>query len=518
MINSIHSFKSNFNKYLIILIISIMPSGLSYGLYSGFFPQTIGLSFAIAFFATLGVIFKNKTTNKTSISLFLSIFLSSIIYSYSDYVLFLGLALLIFFIFLILFSREIIFDIFKIGFLTLAFSILFLNFELVRFFNFISVLLDFATKQIQVGWPVFWLPSEYLTFAAGLKSGFINLPQNIYLRFIFSIITIIVISLVIYCALKKTSKENRLIYALLFSILITSLVAFIKSRYTFTPFYEGEVGHSFLQLKSAKYASPFLIIIIFSTFAIFIKNYLTNISHIFEKYIYTKVGILCLLFIFQYHNIKLTKNINNDFMIKTGTGFSAFVDILEYQKNHVDSNENIRIFLDGRLHKIRQMITYILPKNNLVTKTIDDGYLHGYSLRNVNKYNIDDLKFQHVISHSDIFYTNRDFKKFGNLIFYSSNKDFIIKEETILNLFSKIFTFKSFKNGKINIKIPDKYIDSFINLEYEVHLNDKFLFNDIVSSNFFVNNFNVEYGDKLVIKFFAKQSSLLHPLECCELY
>lgn len=519
MINSIHSVNRNFNKYFIILIISIMPSGLSYGLYSGFFPQTIGLSFAIAFFATLSVIFKKNINNKISISLILSIFLSSIIYSYSDYVLFLGLALLIFFIYLILFSRENIYDILKIGFLTLIFSIFFLNFELVRFLNFINVLIDFATKQIQVGWPVFWLPTEYLTFAAGLKSGFINIPQNIYLRLIISIITIVVISLVIYFAFKKTSKENRLIYVLLFSILISSLVAFIKSRYTFTPFYEGEVGHSFLQLKAAKYASPFLIIIIFSSLTILMKNYVSNISNIFGKYTFKIVAILCslLIFIFQYHNIKINKNINNDFMIKTGTGFSAFMDILDYQKNHIDPNDNIRIFLDGRLHKIRQMITYILPSSNLVTKTIDDGYLHGYTLRNGNENKIDELKFKNVISHADVFYTNRDFKKFGNLIFYNSNVDFIIKDETVLNLFSKIFTFKSFKDGVINFKIPDQYIDSFINLEYEVHLNDKLLFNDMVSSEFFVNNFKIDYGDKLEIKFFAKDSSLLHPLECCEI-
>ena len=98
---------------------------------------------------------------------------------------------------------------------------------------------------------------------------------------------------------------------------------------------------------------------------------------------------------------------------------------------------------------------------------------------------IDELKFKNVISHADVFYTNRIFKKFGNLIFYNSNVDFIIKDETVLNLFSKIFTFKSFKDGVINFKIPDQYIDSFINLEYEVHLNDKLLFNDTSASKLF---------------------------------
>ena len=139
----------NFNKYFIILIISIMPSGLSYGLYSGFFPQTIGLSFAIAFFATLSVIFKKKTQITKYQQDKLSIFLSSIIYSYSDYVLFFNFSITyIFYLFNFIF-KKIFMTFFKIGF-SLIFLTFFLNFELVRFLNFINVLIDYSRLKIQI--------------------------------------------------------------------------------------------------------------------------------------------------------------------------------------------------------------------------------------------------------------------------------------------------------------------------------------------------------------------------------
>lgn len=403
------------------LIFFVMPSGLTYGAFTGFFPQAYGMLFVMSFviFITFSVDFI-KRQNKNSVLLIIisSLMLSAFLFSYSNYSPFLFLSLFISFITVLFFDKKFIKSFFILFISIIFFTVVFVNVELKRMFYNLFITLTIGSGGVAIGWPIYWSPIEFLGFMSGLKSGFIgSIPINV-LNFVYSALILTIVSFVLFYGLRKiVNKRNYISIILSVALIFVSLLVFAKLRY-FTPgILPLEQGATFLQLKTAKYASPFLIILLFSSFVIITKNFI-----LFKKYcfhILTLYFSICLI-----HNYVSMKNINGDFPFKVGSekAFNELINLKKYVDTNISRDYSIYLDLPGPLHKLRQMVSYIFIDRKVYGNYNDDGYILGRVPESERNMSLEDAKY--IIRHSSNSSSapSKDIvAKFGNLILFKNN-------------------------------------------------------------------------------------------------
>ena len=412
------------NKNLVIfisLIVFIMPSGFVYGAYTGFYPMTFGLLFIIGLtnFLSMGadnILSDNK--NNIPIIIVSSLLFSAFLYSYNDYLPFLLLALSLSIITLIFWNKDIAKNLFLMALFVLTGTLLLVNVEVKRIIVNLLIILSIGSGAMEIGWPIFWNPFEFLGFMSGLKSGFSGQNTIEFLKYLQAIFITVSISAVIFYGLNDFNKSKYKIFLILpIGLIFASAVVFIKMRYFTEGLLPNEQGATFLQLKTAKYASPFLIIILFSSLIFWsfknklIKKYL---PYVLVVYLIVSIG----------HNYVAMKNVHGDFVDKIGSrnSFEELLNLKNYLDNNLDREKIVYLDLPGPLHKLRQMVAYVLMDRKVSGNYMDDGYIAGRVPEQERNMPIQDADL--IIRHtSNNFSSTQDdlVQKFGNLILLKNN-------------------------------------------------------------------------------------------------
>jgi hypothetical protein len=372
------------SRRITILALSLLPSlmmnGFIYGAEWGFYPQTLGLAFALgvcAIFPYLTSILIKNNTNFIKIftySIPVSICTGALLFAYNEpFPIFLAaISLYLLIIACSNFSKIKTLLVYISVFFTQV--ILIINYEAIRIVNNIYQTLTISSGAADIGWPVLWSPIQFLAFSFGMKSPFNhkNLSFDYFYSTIFAfiIITIMAVTLIRFMRANPKRREN---IVFLICIEFVLLIFFLKFRYLSISKSSLEIGHTFLQFKIAKYAAPFSISLLGIFAAIWWQNFKAH-RKIFI-YIYA-----CLFVVGLWFHCKISaKNYTNHFLNSVETRHDPFNVLLQLREEvaTIPSDKIIYVDLGYEQSKLRQMVAYILYDRKIASDYRDDGYIVG---------------------------------------------------------------------------------------------------------------------------------------------
>lgn len=371
-------------RRIFILALALLPvimmNGFIYGAEWGFYPQTLGLALALGVSAIFPYLVKLTLSSKISFLkmvvnlLPISICTSALLFAYNEpFPIFLAaITLFLVIIACLNFSRVKTLLVFIVIYL---FEVLiFINYEAIRIFNNVYQTLTISNGLADIGWPVLWSPIQFLSFAFGMKSPFNH--RGFSFDYFYSTIfasLIFIIMLITLVKFFKAHPKRRETIIFLVCVEFVLLLFFLKFRYLSIDKSSLEIGHTFLQFKIAKYATPFSLALL-GIFAAILWRYFNNYRKIFI-YTYITLFVLGLWF----HCGVSAKNFTNHFLNSVNQRVNPFAVLLKLRQAVADIPKNDVIYVDLGYEnsKLRQMVAYVLYDRKLAGDYRDDGYILG---------------------------------------------------------------------------------------------------------------------------------------------
>ncbi len=251
-------------------------NGFAFGAFYGFFPQTFGLAFAVGGVALFGSLLTQSLRGYQLGKGFIntlptSLIFAALAYCYNDLLSFIVAGTSSFLVLLLIFRRskmkELLFSTPGSGGSDHSAHQLRIFAHPAEIFGTRFWEWDSGTHAI--GWPVLWSPLEFLAHAFGFKS-----PDRMWLgdKAIILPILLLILFLAIFFLLKFRQKASLYLYLHLLMVLFLA-IGFLYFRYYVKPPTPAETGHTFLQFKVAKWASPFCFVVMGATLAYGYKRF-----------------------------------------------------------------------------------------------------------------------------------------------------------------------------------------------------------------------------------------------------
>ncbi len=409
-------------KRVVVLALALLPSlsmnGFSYGAEWGFYPQTLGLAFAVgvgalfpfltaviaglvnssSFPAQLTATRSRHLTRQQSLNkwlsfvwkifgytLPLSICSSALLFAYNEpfpiFVIAIGLFVVITMIISYRepyqnklrgsFQRKILSIYLFFYFLQLLALV---NYEAVRIIKNVYQTLTISKGFAAIGWPVLWLPIQFMASSFGMKSYFTHglyTVDSLISIVLFPLIFIVILGVLFEFIRIKPKRREALIFLLCFELVF--VLFFCKFRYLSVSQSGMEIGHTFLQFKISKYAAPYSM----ALFAIAIGicwHYLKSYRRMLVL-IYMVIMLSGLI----YHENFIAKNFTNHFLSSVKRRVDPFGVLLNLREalTNIPANQVIHLKLGSDQSKLRQMVSYVLYDRKLSSDYRDDGYIVG---------------------------------------------------------------------------------------------------------------------------------------------
>jgi hypothetical protein len=364
----------------ISLLPIIMTNGFIYGAEWGFYPQTLGLSFALGICATFPYLTKIILSNKysplkiTIYSLPVAICTAALLFAYNEPF---PIFLIAVFVFLIIVGYSNLKQILALlGFISIYFAetLVLINYEAIRIFNNLYQTLTISSGNGDIGWPILWYPIQFLAFAFGLKVPFnhSHISFDFFYSTIFAAIVIIILIITLFNFVKThhTRRDNIIFLICVEFVLI---LFFLKFRYFSISKSALEVGHTFLQFKISKYAAPFSMSLLGITTAIFWQHFKSHRKILIYAY------LTLLTFGLWFHITASAKNLTNHFLNSVNNRSNPFGVLLDLRESiaYIPKDKTIYIDLGIEQSKLREMVAYILYDRKIASDYRDDGYIVG---------------------------------------------------------------------------------------------------------------------------------------------
>lgn len=364
------------------LVLATLPAftmnGFVFGAQYGFLPQTFGLAFASGLACLIpGLMAYTLSTKPVWTKQFfnllpLSLCCSALLVTYNDMFPVVGAGIGLFlllvgwmywgersriFISLVIFTAQVMAVV---------------NIEGVRILgNFLHSVLGAASGAVRFGWPVPWSPIQFVAHSFGMKSPFdsnVFLVDRLFSTWIFPILLIGIVA-VLAKILRAQSRNLTVVFLICINVIFW--LAFLKFRYI-TAGLEGEVGHTFLQFKLAKWLAPFNLALLGISIAWLWVNG-GKYRHICKLTVLTGLmagmAIHCVviaqMFTLQFQDEAMQKR----------SPFNVFLD-LRSRVASIPKDQVIYLGIPGEHHKVTQMVAYTLSDRKLAGK-YEDGYLRG---------------------------------------------------------------------------------------------------------------------------------------------
>jgi hypothetical protein len=421
-------FRKKWHGILISVFVAVNFSSLACGsVVLGFFPQTFGLAFAVAFLGLFGTVFSNlkRITNRFSAvfsSLPLAILFSALVYSYSELAPFTVFAAMIAgFGYLMIFSPRKQFWVLCLFFL--FFSLLLLNVEIYRAISAIII-----QSKVVVGCAVEWAFSDFIGHCFGLRSSIFDVNTWFFYSKFMSLALLLISLFLIVFFMRKIFKKGLLELMPCLSFIFVSVSAFLYFRYLVPSPWNSGIGQTWSQFKISEWAGPFCMIFWGSFFIYCLKHR--------RVYSYLTYFILFVCIIFgtvqNYHFAdKRTKPIR----IETGydkASFSLFLALRKFVLSQLQTSQCLYLDLGGRHNKIRQMCTYFLSDTNLGGAWYDDPYFLWLPS---SEQMVPLTKCEYMLGFSGSGLSGEKYAAFGNLILlYNLSEKVAVDADTILDM------------------------------------------------------------------------------------
>ncbi len=368
----------------VILALSLLPAVLSngflFGAEWGFFPQTMGLSFALGLAVLMPTLLQtilNNTVYGWRLIRFVfpwALCAAAFLLAYNEpFPIFFGAIALFIIGIAVLHPKKIALLGLMMLIVLIEMSVL-MNVETLRIAKNIYQTLTISHGGGAIGWPVLWSPWRFLSYSFGLSTYFDSQPW--WLTGLSTIISVCVLAVTTYVLLgfARENPKRRALLMLLLCFEFVLLLFFIKFRYFSASDAQTAVGLTFLQFKIAKYASLFSLSLLAIMMGIIWHD---------RRNQHTKLVVLYLLMVilglgYQYKVV--TKALNKSFLNAVQQERAAFDALLKLRATLQDipKNQVIYLLFDQSQIKLKQMLTYIFWDRPLLANYLDDGYIFGH--------------------------------------------------------------------------------------------------------------------------------------------
>lgn len=367
--------------WLMALFTATALNGWSYGASYGFFPQTFGLAFACGALSVLGASFAHQLSRQRlpdwqvqlRESLPAAMLFAAFTFTYNDLLPFVLLAVGVFVLGTIGRRWQTAGRVLAlIGWIVVE-GVVIINVEAVRILNnFLHTVLGVGTGNVRFGWPVAWAPWEFAALAFGLRH---SVPEVWLLIGQYATVALFVVLL--FCmtmAVGTRIRAGRVSPILLLNGLLvaTFFGAFLYFRYALPGLDPNEVGHTFIQFKLGKWASP--------SCAVLIGVALTDIWRRGRTASVVVVVSLVTFIVLGINRQELVaKNVTPQMNQQTGYSGDAFDELLALREltRLIPATDVIYLNLGAENHKLRQLVSYVLWDRKLASDYRDDGYIVG---------------------------------------------------------------------------------------------------------------------------------------------
>lgn len=360
---------------LAVVVIGTTLNGLAVGAGSGYYTQTQGLAFVIAFLA-LFIAYFDGSIKITFFSLLpLSLCSCGLILCYPEFLPIFSLCFSLLFCFYFISpkfaSRQDVFNYFGTILLqTLVLS----SFQLSYMYRGLRRAVDtFVVHNTGVGYSVKFSLGEFLLQGLGLISPLCQYIYTLPYSHISLYATALLFCIVLFYFLSRTSLKLVLPLILLISM---TLSLFVKCRYFSTPLVGGDIGQTYLQWKAVKWGSPFILVLILTAFAYFSNR---------NKFTYILTS-LCLMTFISYGTVC---NITRYIMLPVFETCPSYSQMIELRNIIAASGTDKPVYLDKTpaafFGSIHHTISYFLSDFQLVGNWMRENELFQNMSSNADK-------------------------------------------------------------------------------------------------------------------------------------
>ena len=368
----------------VVLALAIIPAfsmnGFVYGAEWGFFPQTLGLAFALgltALYPYLTKLLVSRDCSWVRIARYVlpaSLCTAGLLFAYNEPFPIFAAAMGLFIIITVLTHLNAMKAI-GVCFAFYALEVLVLiHYEAIRIAKNLYQTLSISHGLATIGWPVLWSPLQFLAHSFGLKTPFENGIHGLdYAISTWGFAVFFTVLCVILFRFMRVHLKRRVTLSFLFCVELVLVLFFLKFRYLSPSMSAIEVGHTFLQFKISKYTAPFSLALGGIGWAI--VWYYGKTYRLFLAYFFAAVMVLGL--ILQCFGI--SKNLNQHFLTEMQRPRSPFEALLQLREavSSIAPDEVIHIDLGESHSKLRQMVAYVLYDRKIASDYRDDGYIVG---------------------------------------------------------------------------------------------------------------------------------------------
>jgi len=365
---------------LIAAATATMMNGFAFGSFYGFMPQTFGLAFAVGglgLFGGLAIRHLGAVGGRTVMvqTLPAALLFAALSFCYNDMLPFIAVGMVIFLGAMAVFDRR---HLLRMLFCTLVLALetgIIINYEFVRIYkNFVDTVLNVGGGNAAIGWPVRWSPLEFLANTVGFKSpidgfwllGDPGLTMVVCIGFVAAVVAVTAL---------VCRRERSTALGLNLGVIAVFVMAFLHFRYHVPTVWPDDVGHSFLQFKTAKWVSPFMFVLVGVTVAWFsgLDSWWSGAGRLTDAVVAAVVAVAI------GWNYKAATTLTTQLLDETGyrtSSFNAFLDLRQLVSS-IPPDRPIYVNLGSEHHKMRQMVAYVLQDRRLASNYWDDGYLTG---------------------------------------------------------------------------------------------------------------------------------------------
>jgi hypothetical protein len=367
---------------LVAAATATMMNGFAFGSFFGFMPQTFGLAVGVGALGLYGALITAhqqpiRIKRLASETIPAALLFSALAYCYNDMLPFIAVGILLYVAGAMLFDRRQMPRLLLSLVVLTAETLILVNYETVHIVkNFLDTMLSVGGGAAVIGWPVRWSAAAFLAHSFGFKSPYDDVWLFVNPALTQIICALVFITVVIGVVSLIKQRQNIPTLGLFLGTISVFIMAFLHFRYNVAAVWPNDVGHSFLQFKTAKWASPFICVMTGAT-AAWLAYGTKGRRRRFGRMVEGAVAFVVVLAVsWNYVNVpKGTTQMLDETGYRTSS-FDAFLNLRQLVAD-IPPNQPIYLALGAEHHKLRQMVAYILYDRRVASNYMDDGYLTG---------------------------------------------------------------------------------------------------------------------------------------------
>jgi len=362
---------------LAAIAVASTPNGFHFGTILGFLPQTFGLAFAAGCVVLFAGILEEAAKRPIEVRRVArnvapaALLMAALVYCYNDSLGWISISAAVF-ILMVYVSRLVPGPVLAaVTAVFLVEVVVLIAPEVPRIVRNAWGVLNVVswTNPSPIGWPIPWAPYEFLAHLFGTKPS-AHVHAWIVPGRVAALSLLVVLLLTVLLSLRRAA--TRVGTLAVGSVLIVSILGFIYFRYAVPAASAGEIGHTFLQFKFVKWASPFA----FTLLGIAVLT-LANSDRFKGAWLFI-APLVVLVILGGITGYQVVQDDVRRIVAQIGPArdpFSALL-ALRRQASFIPSGEPIYLDIGKNQEKLRQAI-YVLHDRPLMSNWSTDGYLNG---------------------------------------------------------------------------------------------------------------------------------------------